>query len=92
MPFLECELREFFFTQEDTVLEFVSLQVYGTACFLVGKDIGVCRRLHELDLLLVWGLDIGSVVTSASRWKLEAVDGEWKISIIWIIDKESVVD
>jgi len=40
----------------------------------------------------VWGLDIGSVVTSASRWKLEAVDGEWEVLVIWIVDQEPVVD
>ena len=81
MPFLECELREFFFTQADTVVEFVSLQVYGTACFLVGKDIGVCRRLlYELDLLLVWGLHVGAVVAGAGRGQLEAVHHELTVS------------
>lgn len=43
-------------------------------------------------LFLVWWLNVWSVVTSTSRWKFEAIDGKWKISIIWIIDEESVVN
>lgn len=40
----------------------------------------------------MWGFDVWTIITSTSRRKFEAIDGEWKILIIWIIDKESVVN
>jgi len=43
-------------------------------------------------LLPVWWFDVGTVVASASGWELEAVDGEWEVVIIWIVDQEPVVD
>jgi len=43
-------------------------------------------------LLLVWGLDVGSVEASASRGQLEAVDGEGEVLVIGIEDQEAVVD
>ena len=49
-------------------------------------------HLYYLSLLLVWWLNEGTVVTGTSRWELEAVDSEWKVLIIWIVDQESVVD
>jgi len=49
-------------------------------------------RKGYFSLFLVWWLNVWSVVTSTSRWKFEAIDGKWKISIIWIIDEESVVN
>jgi len=53
-----------------------------------GVDIG--RGLK--CLLLVWWLGVGSVVAGAGGWELEAVDGEWEVLIIWIVDQEPVVD
>ena len=47
---------------------------------------------NYFDLFLVWWFNVWSIVTSTSRWKLEAINGKWKISIIRIIDKESVVN
>jgi len=88
LPFLECELREFFFTQEDTVVEFVSLQVTELPV-LVRKDIGVCRRLK---LLLVWGFHIGAVVAGARGRQLESLNGEGEVLVIGVVDEEPVVD
>ena len=81
-------MREFFFTQEDTGVEFVSLQVTELPV-LVGKDIGVCRRLK---LLLVWGFHIGSVVAGARGRQLESLNGEGEVLVIGIVDEEPVVD
>jgi len=53
-----------------------------------GVDIG--RGLK--CLLLVWWLGVSSVVAGAGGWELEAVDGEWEVLIIWIVDQEPVVD
>ena len=60
--------------------------------FLVGKDIEVCRRLHELDLLLVWGLDVGAVVAGTGGGQLEGLDGEGEVLVIGVVDEEPVVD
>lgn len=40
----------------------------------------------------MWGFDVWTIITSTSRRKFEAIDGKWKILIIWVIDKESVVN
>lgn len=44
------------------------------------------------SLLLVWGLNVGTVEAGAGRRQLEAVDGEGQVLIIWIVDQETVVD
>jgi len=43
-------------------------------------------------LLLVWRLNIVAIVAGTGGWKLEGLDGEWEVLIIWIVDQESVVD
>jgi len=40
----------------------------------------------------VWWFNVGSVVAGTGRRELKAVDGEWEVLIIWIVDEESVVD
>ena len=50
------------------------------------------RRLHELDLLLVWGLDVGAVVAGTGGGKLEGLDGEGEVLVIGVVDEEPVVD
>ena len=40
----------------------------------------------------MWGLDVGSVEAGAGGGQLEAVDGEGKVLVIWIVDQEAVVD
>jgi len=56
---------------------------------LVGKDIGVCRRLK---LLLVWGFHISAVVAGACGRQLESLDGEGEVLVIGVVDEEPVVD
>jgi len=45
-----------------------------------------------VDLFFVWWLDVWTVIASTGRRELETVDGKWEILIIWIVDKESVVN
>ena len=40
----------------------------------------------------MWRLNIVSIIAGTGRWKLEGLDGEWEVLIIWIVDQESVVD
>lgn len=37
-------------------------------------------------------LNVVSIVAGTGRWKLEGLDGEWEVLIIWIVDQEPVVD
>lgn len=46
----------------------------------------------RVGLLLVWGLDVGTVEAGAGGRQLEAVDGEGQVLIIGIVDEEPVVD
>lgn len=43
-------------------------------------------------LFSVWCFCVCTIITSTCRRKLEAINGKWKIMIIWIVHKESVVD
>ena len=40
----------------------------------------------------MWRLHIVTIVAGAGRWQLESLDGEGEVLVIWVVDKEPVVD
>lgn len=59
------------------------------ALLLDAKYLNTIKRYFE-DYLMC--LRICSVVACAGRRELECFDSEWEVMVIWVIDKEPVVD